>query len=76
MIEAVSEFNHRRRTRGGRADTVQHDVALITSCLIPAQNKHWLRIERKTIQGNDVNEYILYGSELRQHICAVEIYNK
>ena len=76
MIDALSEFNHRRRARGGRADTVQRDVNLITSFLAPSQNKHWLRIEHKTIQGNDVDEYILYGSELREHICAVEIYNE
>ena len=76
IIDAVSEFNHRRRARGGRQDTVQRDVDLITSCLSPAQNKHWLRIEHKTIQGNDVEEFILYGSELRQHICVTEIYTE
>ena len=76
MLDAISEFNHRRRARGGKDVIVQRDVDLITSCLAPAQNKHWLRIERKTIQGNDVDEYILYGSELREHICAVEIYNE
>ena len=76
MIDAVTEFNHRRRARGGRTDTVQHDVDLISSLLTPAQNKHWLRIEHKIIQGNNVDEYILYGSVLRQHICAVEIYNE
>ena len=76
MLDALSEFNHRRRARGGKEATVQRDVDLISSCLTPAQNKHWLRIERKTIQGNNVDEYIIYGSELRQHICAVEIYNE
>ena len=76
IIDALSEFNHRRRARGGRPDTVQHDVDLISSLLTPAQNKPWLRIEHKTIQGNNVDEYILYGSVLRQHICAVEIYNE
>ncbi|MBR0290072.1 MAG: hypothetical protein IJQ82_13940, partial [Selenomonadaceae bacterium] len=44
--------------------------------LTKTQQKNWLRIEHKTIQGNDVDEYIIYGSELRQHICAVEIYNE
>ena len=76
IIDALSEFNHRRRARGGKDAIVQRDVDLISSCLAPAQNKHWLRIERKTIQGNAVDEYILYGSELREHICAVEIYNE
>lgn len=76
IIDAISEFNHRRRARGGRQDTVQRDVDLITSCLIKTQSKHWLRIERKTIQGNDVDEFILYGSELRQHICVTEIYTE
>lgn len=76
MVDALREFNYRRRARGGRTDTVQHDVNLISSLLTPSQNKPWLRIEHKTIQGNNVDEYILYGSELRQHICAVEIYNE
>ena len=76
IIDALSEFNHRRRARGGKDVIVQRDVDLISSYLAPAQNKHWLRIERKTIQGNNVDEYILYGSELREHICAVEIYNE
>ena len=76
MINALSEFNHRRRARGGRTDAIQRDVDLISSCLTKTQQKHWLRIENKTIQGNNVDEYILYGSELREHICAVEIYNE
>ena len=76
MLDALSEFNHRRRAKGGKDATVQRDVDLISSYLTPAQNKHWLRIEHKTIQGNDIDEYILYGSELREHICAVEIYNE
>ncbi|MBO4779713.1 MAG: PriCT-2 domain-containing protein [Selenomonadaceae bacterium] len=76
MLDAVTEFNHRRRAKGGKDSIVQRDVDLISSCLTKTQQKHWLRIERKTIQGNDVEEYILYGSELRQHICAVEIYNE
>ena len=76
MIDAVTEFNHRRRARGGKDSIVQRDVDLISSCLTKTQQKNWLRIEHKTIQGNDVDEYIIYGSELRQHICAVEIYNE
>ena len=76
IIDALSEFNHRRRARGGKDSIVQRDVDLISSCLTKTQGKHWLRIEHKTIQGNDVDEYILYGSELREHICAVEIYNE
>ena len=76
MLDAVTEFNHRRRARGGKDSIVQRDVDLISSCLTKTQQKHWLRIEHKTIQGNEVDEYILYGSELREHICAVEIYNE
>jgi len=76
IIDAVKEFNHRRRARGGKDAIVQRDVDLISSCLTKTQQKNWLRIEHKTIQGNDVDEYILYGSELREHICAVEIYNE
>ena len=76
MNDALSEFNHRRRAKGGKDATVQHDVDLITSCLSPAQNKHWLRIDTLQMQGRTVDQYILYGSELREHICAVEIYNE
>ena len=76
ILDAIAEFNSRRRARGGTESKVQQDVDLITSCLTKTQDKHWLRIIHKTIQGNDVDEFILYGSEIRQHICAVEIYNE
>ena len=76
MLDAITEFNHRRRARGGKQDTVQRDVDAITSCLTATQKKFWLRIEQIKFQGRDVKEYTLYGSELRQHICAVEIYNE
>lgn len=76
MLDAVKEFNYRRRSRGGDPDTVQRDVNLISSLLTPAQNKYWLRIEHKRFQGNDVDEYILYGSEQRRHICAAEVFNE
>ena len=76
MLDALAEFNHRRRARGGNRDIVQDDVDAITSCLTPSQKKSWLRIERIKLQGRDIDEYILYGSELRQHICAAEIFNE
>ena len=28
------------------------------------------------MHGRPVDQYILYSSELREHICAVEIYNE
>ena len=74
--DAIKEFNYRRRARGGKTATVQKDVDLITTLLTPTQNTYWFRIEHKRIQGNDVDEYTFYGSELREHICAVEIYNE
>lgn len=76
MTDAVTEFNHRRRARGGRADCVQRDVDLISNYLEPSQSNHWLRIEHKTIQGVETDEYILYGSDYREHICAAEIFNE
>ena len=76
MPDALTEFNHRRRARGGNPDTVQRDVDAITSHLKPSQQKPWLRIENKKIFGNPVDEYTLYGSEPRQHICATEIFNE
>jgi len=59
MFDALSEFNHRRRARGGKADTIQQDVDLITSYLTPAQDKHWLRIETIQMYGRPVDQYIL-----------------
>ena len=76
MLDAVSEFNHRRRARGGKRDTVQADVDFISDWLEGTKGKDFVRSERKTIQGPDVKEYILYGSELRQHVCAAEIFNE
>ena len=66
MIDALSEFNHRRRARGGKDAIVQRDVDLI--CLSPEQNKHWLRIETIQMNGRPVDQYTLYGSELRQQL--------
>ena len=76
MINAVREFNFRRRAKGGNPNSVQHDVNLISSALTPAQNKPWLLIDQKTLQGNQVDEYTIFGSELREHICAAEIFNE
>ena len=73
MINALAEFISRRRSQGGNEDEVERDVKLITECLTPASDKHWLRIEHKDFKGNEVDEYILHGSELRQRVCASEI---
>ena len=70
---ALDKFERIRRMRGGDKEKVERDVELIKACLTTAPDKHWLQIETKTIQGNTVAEYILYGSEIRQRVCASEI---
>ena len=76
MLDAVSEFNHRRRAKGGNTDTVQDDVDFISDWLDGVKGKGFVHSERVTIQGRDVEQFTLYGSELRQHICAAEIFNE
>ena len=76
MTDAVSEFNHRRRARGGRADTVQRDVDKISDWLEGVDGKNYVRTTKSTQGGETVPVYHIYGSEQRKHICAVEIFNE
>ena len=76
MVDALSEFNHRRRARGGNPDKVQHDVNLICDFLEGVAGKNFVRSDRITRNGNSVEEFHIYGSELRQHICAAEIFTE
>ncbi|MBR0060210.1 MAG: PriCT-2 domain-containing protein, partial [Selenomonadaceae bacterium] len=76
MLDAVSEFNHRRRARGGNPDTVQCDVDKISDWLDGVQGKDFVRTNEIKRGDNTVDEYILYGSELREHICPAEIFNE
>ena len=55
---------------------MQFKMMLILSLIGSKVPKAKIFSEDKKIQGTDVTEYILYGSELRQHICAAEIFNE
>ncbi|MBR0061414.1 MAG: hypothetical protein IJP68_08030, partial [Selenomonadaceae bacterium] len=76
MLDAVAELNKRRRARGGNPATVQDDVDFITDWLDGVKGKDFVRSERVTTQGRDVELFYLYGSEYRQHICAAEVFNE
>ena len=80
--DAVTEFNHRRRARGGKPDDVQQDVNLISSYIeLGGKNENrertiWIeKIPRG--KDNDPDEiYHINGSVARQRICAAEIFNE
>ena len=76
MLDACADFNHRRRAKGGKPDTVQRDVDLISDWLDGHAGRNFVHTERVTVQGREVVQYHIYGSELRQHICAAEIFNE
>ncbi len=76
MVDALTEFNHRRRARGGKPDDVQRDVNLIYDFLNGTAGKNFVRIEKIKRGDNVIDEYHIYGSELRQHICQSEIYQE
>ena len=76
MVDALTEFNHRRRARGGKPDDVQRDVNLIYDFLNGTAGKNFVRIEKIKRGDNVIDEYHIYGSELRQHICAAEIFTE
>ena len=76
LPDGLADLNKRRRARGGKEDDVQHDVNLISSFLDGVAGKNFVR-RNEIKRGDDtITEYIAYGSEYRQHICAAEIFNE
>lgn len=76
LPDGLADLNKRRRARGGKEDIVQHDVNLISSFLDGVAGKNFVR-RNEIKRGDDtITEYIAYGSEYRQHICAAEIFNE
>ena len=76
LPDGLADLNKRRRARGGKEDIVQHDVNLISGFLDGVAGKNFVR-RNEIKRGDDtITEYIAYGSEYRQHICAAEIFNE
>ena len=69
LLDGKKDLITRRRARGGR--NVQSDIELIYEIF------HDERFVRKIISpyGNE-DEWYIYGSEYRKHICAAEIFNE
>ena len=76
LFDGLADLNKRRRAIGGKEDVVQHDVNLISSFLDGVAGKDYVR-RNEVKRGEDtIEEFIVYGSEYRQHICAAEIFNE
>ena len=76
LLDGLADLNKRRRANGGKEDIVQHDVNLISNFLDGVAGKNFVR-RNEIKRGDDaVEEFIVYGSEYRQHICAGEIFNE
>lgn len=76
MVDALTELNHRRRARGSNEDSVQDDINKIYNFIEGTAGKNFVRHEVLKRGDNVVHEYHLYGSELREHICAAEVFNE
>lgn len=71
LLDGERDLYTRRRAKGGR--NVQHDIDLLYNVF---HNNNFIR--RNTIKRGDctLDEWFIYGSEYRQHICAAEIFNE
>jgi hypothetical protein len=63
-------LNYRRRAQGGREKDIERDINTIWQLL------HSQRTDIQEIKTDTISLYRFYGSELREHICAAEIYNE
>ena len=63
-------LNYRRRARGGRAEDIERDINEIHKLL------NSKRTDIQKIEAGAVTLYKFYGCELREHICAAEIFNE
>ena len=67
----LATLKYRRRAQGGRESDIAQDIDAIRTLLNSQRDD--IR-KGTTFDGQD--KYIFYGSELREHICASEIYNE
>ena len=74
LTEAESDLIARRRVRGGR--NVDKDIAAIRAIFNGTDKT--ANILKNTIKRgmDEITEYVIYGSEYREHICAAEIFNE
>ncbi len=75
LVDGADDLIKRRRARGGK--NVETDVAKISEWLTGDVGKKFVRIKQIT-RGSEVvaEEFYIYGSEYREHICAAEIFNE
>lgn len=74
LTEAESDLIARRRVRGGR--NVDKDIDAIHAIFNGTDKT--ANIRKNTIRRgmDEITEYVIYGSEYREHICAAEIFNE
>ena len=70
IIFDEATLNFRRRAQGGTPKDIEHDINEIFKLC------HSQRTDIREIKIFDKTQYIFYGSELREHICAAEIFNE
>lgn len=76
LPDGLADLNKRRRARGGKENIVQHDVNLISGFLDGVAGKNFVR-RNEIKRGDDtITEYIVYGSEYRQHISTAEVFHE
>ena len=75
LVDGEDDLIKRRRARGGK--NVETDVAKISEWLSGNAGKTFVR-KKDITRGSDVvaQEFYIYGSEYRQHVCAAEIFNE
>lgn len=72
LIDGESDLNTRRRARGGR--NVQQDIDALYAIF---HGNNGIVRKNEIRRGDEIiEEWFIYGSEYRQHICAAEIFNE
>lgn len=72
LIDGELDLNTRRRVRGGR--NVQQDIDALYAIF---HGNNGIVRKNEIRRGDEtIEEWFIYGSEYRQHICAAEIFNE
>lgn len=74
LTDAESDLIARRRVRGGR--NVEKDIETIRAIFNGTDKTANIRKNTFRRGMDEITEYIIYGSEYREHICAAEIFNE